>query len=91
MQWTRAQPAVDSEVSLEFARCDTSKPCDSHAIVMREKLGEAALPGTDLACSGQSEKARASAVLADWGWVSRQRDEVKAMGASGTIARASLL
>jgi hypothetical protein len=82
---------VNSEVSLEFARFDTSKPCDSHAIVMRERIGRGRAAGTDGACSGQSEKARASAVLADWGWVSRQRDEVKAMGASGTIARASLL
>jgi hypothetical protein len=46
--------------------------------------------GTDVACSGQKEKARASAVP-DAGGVLRQRDEVKAMAASGTIARASLL
>jgi len=51
-------------------------------------LGRAA--GTDEACSGQKEKARANAVLTDRGAL-RQRDEVKAMRASGTIARASLL
>ena len=44
-----------------------------------------------MACAGQKEKARASAVLPDAGGVLRQRDEVKAMAASGTIARASLL
>jgi hypothetical protein len=43
-----------------------------------------------VACSGQKEKARANAVLPDAGGVLRQRDEVKAMAASGT-ARASLL
>jgi hypothetical protein len=51
--------------------------------------GQAA--GTDVACSGQKEKGRASAVFPDAGAVLRQRDEVKAMAASGTIARASLL
>jgi len=49
------------------------------------------MPGPDVPCSGQKEKARASATLVDAGGVLRQRDEVKAMAASGTIARASLL
>ena len=52
---------------------------------------ETAMPGPDVPCSGQKEKARASATLVDAGGVLRQRDEVKAMAASGTIARASLL
>ena len=82
---------MGSEVSLEFARLDTSKPCDSHAIVMREEMARDRAAGTDQAYSGQNEKARASAVLADAGGALRQRDEVKAMRASGTIARASLL
>jgi hypothetical protein len=47
--------------------------------------------GRDQAYSGQKEKARASAVLRDAGSAWRQRDEVKAMQASGTIARVSLL
>jgi len=47
--------------------------------------------GRDMACFGQKEKARPSAVLPDTGGVLRQRDEVKAMVASRTIARAFLL
>jgi hypothetical protein len=47
--------------------------------------------GTDQAYSGQKEKARASAVLQDAGGALRQRDEVKAMRASGATARGSLL
>ena len=32
MQSVRIQLTVDSEMSLEFARLDMSKPCDTHAI-----------------------------------------------------------
>jgi hypothetical protein len=57
MQSVRIQLTVDSEMSLEFARLDMSKPCDSHAIVMRKELRGAALPGADVPCSGQKEEA----------------------------------
>ncbi len=56
MQSVRIQLTVDSEMSLEFARLDMSKPCDSHAFVMRKELRGAALPGADVPCSGQKEK-----------------------------------
>jgi len=52
---------------------------------------EAPLPERTWSAPSQKGKARASAVLPDAGGVMRQRDEVKAMAASGTIARASLL
>jgi hypothetical protein len=57
MQSVRIQLTVDVEMSLEFARLDMSKPCDSHAIVMRKELRGAALPGADVPCSGQKEEA----------------------------------
>ena len=57
MQSVRIQLTVDSEMSLEFARLDMSKPCDSHAFVMRKELRGAALPGADVPCSGQKEEA----------------------------------
>jgi hypothetical protein len=50
-------------VSLELGRLDTSKPCDSHAIVMRKRMPRGRAAGTDVACSVQKERARASAVL----------------------------
>ena len=52
---------------------------------------EATLPERTWRTSGRKERTRASAVLPDAGRVLRQRDEVKAMAASETIARASLL
>ena len=47
--------------------------------------------GTGVASSGQEEGAGRVWCLPDAGGVLRQRDEVKAMTASGTITRASLL
>jgi hypothetical protein len=44
-------------VSFEFARLDTSKSCDSHAIIVREEPRDASLPETDVACSVYEEKA----------------------------------
>jgi hypothetical protein len=46
--------------------------------------------GTDVACSGQRESSCECGVTGREGFL-RQRDEVKAMAASGTIAGASLL
>jgi hypothetical protein len=47
--------------------------------------------GTGVASSGQEEGAGRVWCLPDAGGVLGQRDEIKAMAASGTIARASLL
>lgn len=66
-----------------------SKPCDSHATVVKKELRGAALPGADLLWPEKGSQA--SAVLPDAGGVSRECDEVKAMVAPGMIARASLL
>ena len=56
MQRTRAQPTVDSDVSLELDRFDTSKLCDSHAIVMRKELRGAALPDQKCRALGRKRK-----------------------------------
>jgi hypothetical protein len=42
MSSVRIQLTVGSEMSLEFARLDMSKLGDTHAIVMREELGDRA-------------------------------------------------
>jgi hypothetical protein len=91
MQSVRIQLTVDSEMSLEFARLDMSKPSDSHGqLSWRKELRGAALPGADVPCSGQKKEAgRVRCYRAPGG--ARQCDEVKAMAASGTITRASLL
>ena len=78
-------------MSVQLARLDMSKPCESHAIVMRKSNDETPLPERTWRAPARKRKARASAVLPDAGDVLRQRDEVKAMRASGTIARTSLL
>ena len=82
MQSVRIQLTVDSEMSLEFARLDMSKPCDSHAIVMRKELRGAALPGADVPCSGQKEK------LGECGVTGRRGGRVNAP--SGTLARSQV-
>ena len=45
MQPVRIQLTVNREMSREFVRLDMSKPCDSHAIIMRKELRGAALWG----------------------------------------------
>jgi hypothetical protein len=84
-------------MSPEFARLDTSKPGDSHAIVMRKRkrkrkrMARGRAAGTDVPCSGQKANAGQVRCYRTPRDVSRQCDEVKAMAASGMIARASLL
>jgi hypothetical protein len=68
----------------------TCRNLDSHAIVVRKELRGAALPGADLPWSGQKRKLGECGVTGRQG-VSRECDEVKAMVATGMIARASLL
>jgi len=55
-------------VSFEFARLDVSKPCDSHAIVMKKELREAALPGNGRAELWPGSERWASAMLLDAPW-----------------------
>jgi hypothetical protein len=86
----RIRFTVGSEMSLEFARLDVSKLGDTHAIVMRKELCGAAPPGSDVRRSGRKRKVGECVVTGcPWG-VSRQRDEVRAMVAFGTIACGSL-
>ena len=83
---------MKSEMSFKLARLDTSKPCDSHAMVMRKerRRGLAARKRTFRAL-GQEAKGGRVRCYRTPPVVSGQRDEVKAMAASGTIARASLV
>jgi hypothetical protein len=76
-------------VSLEFTRLDMSKPCDSHAIVMRKRMREAALPERTWRTLARKRKQGECGVTGRQGFLG-QRDEVKAM-AAGMIVRASLL
>ena len=64
MQSVRTQLTVDSEMSLEFARLDTSKSCDSHAIVMRRER-RASLPRNGRAVLRPGSERWASAMLPD--------------------------
>jgi hypothetical protein len=79
-------------MSIEFSRLDTSKTCDSQAIVMGKRKARGRAAGTNLACSGRKGTAWESCgVIAGPKSVSCQCDEVNAMSASGMIAHASLL
>ena len=91
MQSVRIQLTVDSEMSLEFARLDMSKPSDSHGQLSGERnCAEPRCPEpTCRALARKKEAGRVRWYRAPGG--ARQCDEVKAMAASGTITRASLL
>ncbi len=79
-----------SEMSLEFARFDMSKLGDTRNC--HEKgIVRAAMPGSTCRPLGRKRKVGECVVTGCPSRVSRQRDEVRAMVASGTIARGSLL
>jgi hypothetical protein len=91
MTSVRIQLTVGNEMSLQFARLDMSKLSDTHAIVMRKELCGAALPGSNARRSGRKRKV-GECIVTRCPWaVSRQRDEGRAMVASGTIDCGSLL
>jgi len=80
---------VKSECHFEFVCLDTSKPCDSRAMIMRKERRGGALPEGRAVLWPGCER-WVSGMLLALRVVSRQCDEVKAMSVSGMIARACL-
>jgi len=73
MPSVRIQLTVGSEMSLDFARFDVSKLCDTHAIVMRKELCGAALPGRDVPRSGWKEEGGSALLPAALGCLASTR------------------
>jgi len=91
MPSVRTQLTVGSEMSLEFARLDMSKLCDTRNCHEKGIVrGRAARKRRAALWVVKRKVGECVVTGCPWG-VSRQRDEVRTMVASGTIARGSLL